>query len=475
MTAQLKSIRESLPEQQNNNVIDLELKAKRKQLKELEQQKTNLLNDLLEVKFQSFFQEHPWISSFGVTWFLEDGVWDLLWDFKNFSHDNFEQSKKQSYVLMLCFRNKSFLDGIEYSNFQREIWVLKDFILQNKSKKPQTISSLIRSKTNPSIAIEIATIWVEIVELKMDISHLERQKHQTFHDVLQEDIEPNQKDFTLPIVKHAPNISLVDASKFIPKLLLSKIKTLDMYYWEAKKEWNYQLPRKIILDFLSAYMWDFLRYDSPEMIQLFKSLQKNYQPDFVKEMFSLALAKNIVWNEDAVKRMLLQNIEFIDFEVLNAWIFKHDNEIALIFDMDDFMSIDLPKEKVLELFTNLDVYLAPRLWQNMWFTLDVHDVESQIQSWESLWMEVKRIGKITSMNGEYILETQYDFIEQEIWKKKQNYHHILSEEYLATVEPNNLWRILQPTISHTHLDWHQYSQKSLFPEAFIKKLLEKRK
>jgi hypothetical protein len=59
MTAQLKSNKESLPEQQNNNVIDLELKAKRKQLKELEQQKTNLLNDLLEVKFQSFFQEHP--------------------------------------------------------------------------------------------------------------------------------------------------------------------------------------------------------------------------------------------------------------------------------------------------------------------------------------------------------------------------------------------------------------------------------
>jgi hypothetical protein len=60
-------------------------------------------------------------------------------------------------------------------------------------------------------------------------------------------------------------------------------------------------------------------------------------------------------------------------------------------------------------------------------------------------------------------------------KKNQDYHHILSEEYLATVEPNNLGKILQPTISHTHLDWHQYSIKPLFPENFIQRLMRKRK
>jgi hypothetical protein len=54
------------------------------------------------------------------------------------------------------------------------------------------------------------------------------------------------------------------------------------------------------------------------MIQLFKSLQKNYQLDFVKEIFSLALAKNITNNEDAVKRVLLQNPEFIDYEIFNT-------------------------------------------------------------------------------------------------------------------------------------------------------------
>jgi hypothetical protein len=60
-------------------------------------------------------------------------------------------------------------------------------------------------------------------------------------------------------------------------------------------------------------------------------------------------------------------------------------------------------------------------------------------------------------------------------KKNQDYHHIFSEEYLATVEPNNLGKILQPTISHTHLDWHQYSQKSLFDTKFRQRLMKKRK
>jgi hypothetical protein len=76
---------------------------------------------------------------------------------------------------------------------------------------------------------------VEITQLQIEISDIEKQKHQTFHDSIQEDIEINQKDFTLPIVKHDPNIFYVDALKFIPNFLSAKIKTLDMYFGEAKK------------------------------------------------------------------------------------------------------------------------------------------------------------------------------------------------------------------------------------------------
>jgi hypothetical protein len=59
MNQPFKPQHKSSTETPQDIIVNFELKNKKKLLRQLESKRSELLNSLLEVKFENFFQEHP--------------------------------------------------------------------------------------------------------------------------------------------------------------------------------------------------------------------------------------------------------------------------------------------------------------------------------------------------------------------------------------------------------------------------------
>jgi hypothetical protein len=67
-----------------------------------------------------------------------------------------------------------------------------------------------------------------------------------------------------------------------------------------------------------VYLDNHIHHPDKNFQDLMRVLLKNYHFGFVKEMFSLALAKNIVKHPETGKRIFLENISLIDSEAFSS-------------------------------------------------------------------------------------------------------------------------------------------------------------
>jgi len=85
-----------------------------------------------------------------------------------------------------------------------------------------------------------------------------------------------------------------------------------------------------------VYLDNHIHHPNEDFQAFMKVLLKNYHLGFVKEMFSLALAKNMIKHSEIGKRIFLENISLIDSEAFSSGLFIHKNFEGIIFEVEDF-------------------------------------------------------------------------------------------------------------------------------------------
>ncbi len=443
--------------------ISLNLKSEKKLLKEL-------LKDQEQQKIPDLFQSWDYMS-WWVGKFLDDKIFEL---FENnvyfFVPTYFEEAKNQSDILAFMFRNKNEMTLEEYNDLKNNFLQAKRFFHNweiSITKKKQTIWAYLRDYSKKQ---EKSSLDETIYSLKSSIAEKE-EKLANYNESWDK-----KSIWKIHDIEEKFHLWAIHVWKLIPKMLLHKIKWLPSYEWISEKKWNFELTRKIIFNFLSVYLDNHIHHPNEDFQAFMKVLLKNYHLGFVKEMFSLALAKNMIKHSEIGKRIFLENISLIDSEAFSSGLFIHKNFEGIIFEVEDFQLWNFAREEFIQKISWIEnVYFSPNS------ALLFHDFLSHTNNIVSLqeywieWYQSRKVWNISKIWDEfcYISSTYFVIDWENKWWQLSYY---IPDSYLEKASQREIYDFFeQPTSTYTPKDWHQYSQKPIFSEKNFKKIEEKRK